>query len=215
MSVLRFLGFILGDDNDELCFFDGEDTNAPMLSCASDFFPNTPFIVQATAANSSGCLTVTFNSDGANQAAGWSASISCVASCQQIEAILVSTDPPVEPVDTGWIDVCPRQTITFEAMGNYPQNGTIYEHSDSTSNFEWDFGDGAIAYGLIVNHQYAEPGGYMVQLKIIDQQGCTNTNFISQRVRVSTRPNFNIGQRCPFSTLYRGQYRAQCSGGDV
>lgn len=194
---LTFSGVILGDANDALCFFDGEDTSAPMLSCSSDFFPNTPFIIQATAANTSGCVTVTFNSDGSNQAEGWSASIECVASCQQIEAILVTTDPPVEPIDTGWIDVCPMQTVTFEAMGNYPQNGVVYEHSDATSNFEWDFGDGAIAYGLIVNHQYAEPGGYVVQLKITDQQGCTNTNFISQRVRVSTRPTFDIGGDLP------------------
>lgn len=194
---LTFSGVIVADAGDELCFFDGETSAAPMLSCNTDFLPNTPFIIQATAANTSGCVTITFNSDGSGQAAGWNADIECVASCQQIQAILVSTDPPVMPADTGYIDVCPMERISFTAEGSYPQDGVVYNHSDFTSDFEWDFGDGAIAYGLTVNHAYAEPGGYVVQLTITDQEGCTNTNFISQRVRVSTRPTFAVGGDIP------------------
>ena len=92
-------------------FFDGPDDTAPMLSCVEDFAPGSPFIIQATAANVSGCVTVVFTSDASGEGAGWSAQINCVPSCQIIQARLVSTDPEVMPVDTGYIDACPGQRI--------------------------------------------------------------------------------------------------------
>lgn len=179
-------------DADMLCFFDGDDATAPQLSCAADFLGG-PFIVQATAVNTGGCLTVTFNSDGDTQGEGWHADINCIPSCQLIQAHLVSSDPPVMPIDTGWIDACPGQRVFFTGAGEYPQNGEIYQHSDFTSEFLWDFGDGITAVGPNVSHIYEEPGGYIVQLTITDQLGCVNSNFISQRVRISTRPDFSIG----------------------
>lgn len=178
---------------DELCFFDGPNTAAPAIACASDFSAGAAFIIQATAVNASGCITVTFNSDAAGQGAGWSADINCIPSCQTIIAVLDHADPAVEPVDTGWIDICPGERVFFYGIGNYPQNGAVYNHSDLTSDFEWDFGDGVITYGPTVSHVFEEPGGYVVQLEITDQLGCKNTNFVSQRVRVAPRPDFELG----------------------
>ncbi len=176
---------------DMLCFFDGPDVTAPMLSCHDDY--QVPQItIQATAANASGCLTMTFVSDGAGTAQGWNAAISCVPSCQTIIADLVSSIPEVMPVDTGWIDVCPGDRVFFTGAGIYPQDGLVYNHSDLTSNFEWNFGDGDIGYGPNVSHRYDEPGGYIVQLKITDQLDCYSTNFITQRIRVSGPPNYNL-----------------------
>ncbi len=181
---------------DALCFFDGSDSGAPALGCVADFAAASTFIIQATA-EGDGCLTVTFNSDGSDEDGGWAALIECIPSCQIIESILVSSDPMVNPVDTGWIDVCPDQRVFFTGAGGYPQNGVDYQHSDATSSFEWNFGDGATGVGPNVSHTYEEPGGYIVQLTITDQLGCTNTNFLKQRVRVSTRPEFNIGGGIP------------------
>lgn len=178
---------------DELCFFDGQDVTAPLLGCASDFGGAAAFIIQATAVNSSGCITLTFNSDGADQAPGWSADINCIPSCQTILAVLDDSDPIVEPSDTGYIDICPGERVFFWGRGEYPQDGAVYNHSDQTSDFEWDFGDGVITYGPNVSHVFEEPGGYIVQLAITDQLGCKNTNFISQRVRVAPRPHFAAG----------------------
>jgi gliding motility-associated-like protein len=178
---------------DELCFFDGPTTGAPALSCVSDFSPGAAFIIQASAANPSGCITVTFDSNGSGQGEGWSADINCIPSCQTILAVLDHTTHAANPVDTGWIDVCPGERVFFYGKGAYPQNGTSYNHSDMTSNFEWDFGDGVITYGTTVSHIFDEPGGYVVQLEITDQLGCQNTNFISQRVRVAPRPEFMLG----------------------
>ncbi|MCF8246829.1 MAG: proprotein convertase P-domain-containing protein [Saprospiraceae bacterium] len=178
---------------DELCFFDGPTTASPALSCASDFTPGAAFIIQATAVNTSGCITVTFDSDGIGEGAGWSANINCIPSCQTILSVLDNTNPTANPVDTGWIDICPGERVFFYGKGAYPQNGAVYNHSDLTSSFEWDFGDGGITYGPTVSHIFDEPGGYVVQLEITDQLGCKNTNFVSQRVRVAPRPYFMLG----------------------
>ncbi len=178
---------------DNLCFYDGTSTAAPQLSCASQFEAGQAFIIQATAVNPSGCLTITFTSDGVGQGAGWSADINCVAACQLIRANLVNSTPAVMPADTGWIDVCPGQRVFFSGAGAYPQNGAVYNHSDLTSSFRWTFGDGGSAVGPNVSYVFEESGGYIVQLTITDQFGCKNTNFLTQRVRVSTQPTFNVG----------------------
>ncbi len=178
---------------DQLCFYDGTSAAAPQLSCASEFEAGQPFVIQATAVNPSGCLTITFSSDAAGEGAGWSADINCIAACQLIRANLVSSTPAVVPADTGWIDVCPGQRVFFTGNGSYPQNGLVYNHSDLTSSFRWNFGDGGSAVGPDVSYVFEEPGGYVVQLTITDQFGCKNTNFLTQRVRVSTQPTFNIG----------------------
>ncbi len=182
---------------DELCFFDGMNTGAPSLMCASDFTPGAPFIVQATAANTSGCLTLTFNSNSTGEGAGWSADINCIPACQLIQAELVSTTPAVNPPDTGYIDICPGDRVFLTGSGIYPQDGVVYNHSDFTSSFTWDFGDGTFAVGPTTSHVYEEPGGYIIQLTIEDQFGCKNTNFISQRVRVSTYPDFELAGDVP------------------
>ncbi len=182
---------------DNLCFFDGEDATATQLSCAADFPAGGSFIIQATAVNPSGCLTLVFTSDGTDEGAGWSADMNCIAACQIITSNLVGSIPFVMPVDTGYIDICPGDGIEFFGAGTYPQDGAVYPHSDETSDFFWDFGDGTMGQGPNVFKVYDEPGGYTVQLTIIDQFGCLNTNFISQRVRVSTYPSFGISDMIP------------------
>ena len=178
---------------DQLCFYDGQTTADPSLGCASDFVPGAAFIIQATAPNTSGCITVTFDSDFILQSEGWSADINCIPACQTITSVLDSSDPMVEPADTGYIDICPGDRVFFTGRGDYPQDGTAYSHSDLTSTFEWDFGDGTNSLGTNVSHVYDEPGGYIVELKITDQLGCQNTNFIKQRIRVAPKPDFGVG----------------------
>ncbi len=181
---------------DLLCFYDGTDSSGPSLGCQTDYSTGDGFIVQATAANPSGCITVTWESNGGT-APGWVGTISCVQQCQTVLADLVMSTPIVEPADTGWIDICPGDVVTFNGGGVYPQNNLIYNQSDNTSVFEWDFGDGSSAFGPNVTHQYNTPGGYIVELFITDQAGCRSTNFIKQRIRVSGPPIFNITDDLP------------------
>ena len=178
---------------DELCFFDGPNTAAPSLGCASDFANGAAFIIQATAPNASGCLTLTFTSNATGQGAGWSADINCIAACQTIFSVIEASDPMIEPADTGYIDICPGDRVFFTGRGEYPQNGAVYSHSDLSSQFTWEFGDGTSSLGPNVSHVYNEPGGYIVELIIKDQFGCKNTNFIKQRIRVAPKPHFELG----------------------
>lgn len=188
---LSFSGVLL-NPGDELCFYDGPDINAPLLICASDYPPGEPFIVQSTAVNVNGCLTVVLQTNGSGNAAGFAAVISCVASCQTVLAHLVSTNPLAVPVDTGWMDICPKERVFLTGEGLYPQNGFKYNQSDLTTKFEWNFGDGGIAYGPNASHRYDQPGGYYIQLFLTDIQGCRSTNLLNQRVRVAPRPHFDL-----------------------
>lgn len=178
--------------SDDLCFFDGPNVNSPTLGCFKEFDGASHFIIQATAANSSGCVTVTFKSSLFFNSQGWSAEIRCIASCQLITAEIASTTPLATPVDTGWINVCPGDVVSFQGKGVYPQNGLSYQHSDNTSSFFWDFGDGTIEMGQNTSHQFNKPGGYLVNLNIVDQLGCKSTNSMTRRIRVAPKPYFEI-----------------------
>jgi gliding motility-associated-like protein len=191
------LGFDFLDlaPGDIMCFYDGEDTNAPLLACSSDFSITENAIIQTNVTNASGCLTVRFISNGSNQKKGWVANVICIPSCQTIRAVVDATNPIVVPKDTGWIDACPNQTrVSFKASGIYPQNGFAYTQNDTINSFEWNFGDGTpVGKGPEVDHIFEKSGGYIVRLTITDTMGCQNINYIKQRVRVSTRPTFNLG----------------------
>lgn len=180
---------------DKLCFYDGLSTASDSLICIESFFNGVPIIVQATAANPSGCLTVTFRSNNTvTNEKGWQASIDCVPSCQLIQAVIENTSPKSVPLERGYIDICQGERVFFNGNALYPQNNLVYEHNATTSTFEWDFGDGSFAVGNNVSHSYNQPGGYQVTLTITDQFGCTNGNFAFQRVRVATKPTFKIGE---------------------
>lgn len=190
---LTFRSLDLGG-RDELVFYDGPNTNSPLLQVVDDRSNDiVPFSVSATRTNISGCMTVRFTSSRllffSSEGEGWRADIGCINRCQVIQAELVSSNPLVMPADTGWIDACIGQEISFEGRGIFPQEGLFYSHAESAEYF-WDFGDGSRATGTNVTHTYTASGGYIVQLTIIDQVGCISVNNIDQRVRISPRPTF-------------------------
>ena len=180
--------------SDRLTFYDGVNTTAPVLDILQRGDNNiVPVAFSATRNNVSGCLTVVFESRVIfTNGAGWEAEISCIERCQVIQSELVRTVPAVLPIDTGYVDACIGQEITFEGRGKFPQEGLFYSHANSAQYF-WDFGDGSARMeGKIVNHTYQQSGGYVVQFTVIDQNGCINTNTIDQRVRISPKPNFAV-----------------------
>lgn len=173
---------------------DLEDPATLIFEANGGDFPQG-FIVEATAANSSGCLTVVFVPNGVG--AGFNALIECVRACHPVRSTLASSDPEIMPVDTGYIDICPGQAVTFIGAGIYPESGIIYAQSDATSTFEWNFDDGTTATGPGVSHIFQNPGGYTVQLTITDAAGCKNINQINQRVRVAPFPRFPLQTAIP------------------
>jgi len=142
-------------DGDVLNFYNSNgDTSSPPLLQATSRLNGSPFIVQATAINTSGCLTVEFISNSTGQGEGWNAAMNCIPACQLIQSELTNTTPTADAPENGFINVCIGDEITFNGRGIYPEDGEVYNHSDATSTFLWDFGDGATAEGRAVDHSY-------------------------------------------------------------
>lgn len=193
-----FSSFQLGN-GDQLCFYDGNSTAAPLIGCSTSAIPF--FVIQATAANATGCITVQFTSDALFNSGGWQASISCVFPCQTILSDLISSSPVVD-TSTGTIDICEGETVTFAGQGLYPQNNITYAQSDATSTFEWTI-EGQTFTGAFVTYTFNNPGGFRVQLEVTDVNGCKSSNLLNQEVRVSGTPQFT-GTTIPNSPVCAG-----------
>ncbi|MCD6473765.1 MAG: PKD domain-containing protein, partial [Thermoplasmata archaeon] len=59
-----------------------------------------------------------------------------------------------------------------------------YDSDGSIVNYTWDFGDGSIAYGCIVNHSYSNDGIYNVTLIVKDDDGDVAT--IEKQISVAS-----------------------------
>ncbi|NJN77503.1 MAG: hypothetical protein HC803_03545, partial [Saprospiraceae bacterium] len=195
---------------DQMCFYDGTTTSAPLLGCMTQAFPLLQ--IQASAGNTSGCVTVEFTSNAAGVGSGWQANISCITPCQTILSELASSTPQVDAI-TGTIDICAGETVTFAGQGNYPQNNITYAQSDATSTFVWKI-DGQVYNGQAASHTFNNPGGFRVQLEITDANGCKNTNLLSQEVRVSGTPDFS-NTTIPISPVCSGDTLAVLFGNVV
>lgn len=61
-------------------------------------------------------------------------------------------------------DIKVGEAITFSALKSFDQDGKIVD-------YRWNFGDGMVADGLIVDHTFKKPGEYYVTLKVTDDKG--------------------------------------------
>ncbi|MGC9332366.1 MAG: PKD domain-containing protein, partial [Bacteroidales bacterium] len=184
-----------------LCVYDGQDASAPELVCWDENTTSGMIAAQAQNTNESGCLHFVFNAGVSG--ASWSGTFSCNFVCQAPMLVdIVSTDPPtVEEGGVDYVNVCWDENnnqsfpVTFNAEGSYP-GGTGYPLDDDNVTFTWEFGDGTQESGVgltSVTHNFPSREGYTVILSIEDSQGCTNTNSMTQRVRVSRAPIWNDG----------------------
>ncbi len=185
--ILDFTAFNLqpmaGPNGDFMYIYDGPDTNAPLIGTYNGSLPaDSPGIVSPTPANTSGCLTIEFTSDGFTNRPGWAATITCFTPCQNINAVFVSSNPPRDPV-TNEIEACQNDPITFNGDG-------VFSNTGAGAVYTWDFGDGTTDVGQTVNHSYVAEGYYQVGLSITDPLGCSSSNTISVFVKISTTPDF-------------------------
>ncbi|MGZ3862721.1 MAG: CUB domain-containing protein [Bacteroidia bacterium] len=109
---VNFSSFSTEATYDFLYVYDGNSTAAPLLGQ----FSGTPTLgtITATTANSTGCLTFKFTSDGATVSSGWAATISCVG----------SGVAPYYVINTGGTQtICSGNFYDSGAgVGNYPNN---------------------------------------------------------------------------------------------
>ncbi|MFC2078619.1 PKD domain-containing protein [Candidatus Bipolaricaulota bacterium] len=75
--------------------------------------------------------------------------------------ILEPNAPPVATFTAAPSAVVPQETVQFDAAGSLDGDGWIV-------SYQWDFGDGQTAHGMIVEHQFSTPGTFTVILRVID-----------------------------------------------
>ena len=88
----------------------------------------------------------------------------------EYSVVLVSSGPPppADPV-ASFTAGCAERLCDFDGSGSSDADGSI-------TSYDWDLGDGTLASGPSVQHEYADPGGtYTVRLTVTDDSGATGT----------------------------------------
>jgi subtilisin-like proprotein convertase family protein len=188
------------DPTDTMYIFDGPSIAAPLLGAFNSATNPTGMNVQATFINNpSGCLTVRFRSDGANEGTGWIAKVACGNLAQpfypHLEAFVNgSATNALNPIDTGYVDVCLGDSILLVAKPQFPYSlentGTGYSQNLTNVNYSWSIGGVGT---LPVNNDsvwFVPPArqGYFVDLRIQDQ--FPQNQRITCKIRVSQLPIF-------------------------
>lgn len=160
---------------DRIRIWDGDNTGATFLGeyTGTDLQGLT---VAATTFNPTGCLTVQFISNGAG-VGDFAASILCFTPCDRPTAVATMSEP-------GPALVCLGEEVSFDGTQSYAATGF------SIVSYTWDFGDGTTATGPTATHSYSEPGEYIVQLNLVDDNSCVNSNVVDLQILVSTTPIF-------------------------
>ena len=98
------------------------------------------------------------------------------------------------------------EIVTFDASSSTPDGGTII-------NYQWDFGDGNYADGIIVTHVYNSAGIYTVTLNVTDSEGLWDVEQKQIEVKapllVSISPTsafIIVGQSISFTSSVSGGY---------
>ena len=160
---------------DRLRVWDGDNTGATFLG----EYTGTGLqglVVSATTFNATGCLTVQFISN-ANGTGDFAASITCFTPCDRPVAVASMSEalPAM---------VCVGEEVSFDGSASYAA-GTF-----EIVSYEWVFDDGNTASTPTTTHSFSEPGEYIVQLNLIDDNDCVNSNVVDLQVLVSTTPSF-------------------------
>jgi gliding motility-associated-like protein len=171
-------------NSDQLYVYDGMNTSAPPLGPYSGSVANLQ--ITATINNPTGCLTFVFDPNGPANAGspGWEALIECTTPCANPSMVSAITNPqPDGAIQT--VSVCMNAPVSFSGAGSAAQPGF------TIGAYTWDFDDGTSSTGITATHSFEEPGEYLVNLTVTDNNGCNNLNVNPLQVLVSTKPTFS------------------------
>lgn len=175
---------------DQMSIYDGSSTADPLLGSWTG--GDSPGIIGASFANTSGCLTLVFTSNDIGTGV-FGAAITCYQPCEPPTAVanVVSETIPVLG--------CQDEVFSFDASASYAATGFNIEQ------YIWDFGDGNMdsTSGATTQHSFPEPGEYVTQVTVIDDNGCVNTNLVDLQILVSTTPLFT--GLTPSQTICQGE----------
>jgi gliding motility-associated-like protein len=196
---VNFTSFQTEASLDVLCIYNGPNTTSPLLGCYSG--TNTLNGISFKSTHPTGSLTFSFTSDASIQLNGWAATISCTFGCQSFVANADSTFPIGDTNDI--IKVCIGSTVDMFGDASYPNSGTHYNQSNSTSTFTWKTGDGFTIPGKNVNHTFNTPGVFYLSLIVEDTIGCKSVKQ-GKKVIVSLEPSFKSVTILPSDSICFG-----------
>ncbi len=186
------------DDSDWIYVYDGPTTASPLLGQHNSVTNPNGFAYTASWNNPSGCLTVVFISDASVQGTGWAANAACGNPNQpfdpHIEAFVNGVGPnALNPIDTGYVDVCFGDSILFVAKPIFPYSfeTTGYGYSQNLGNvsYTWYTSDGSPHPNNDSIWFYPPTrNGFLIDLKITDN--FPQIERMLCKVRVSQLPNF-------------------------
>ncbi len=184
--------------SDTLFIYDGPNTNAPLLGAYNSATNPLGFYVQASFANNpSGCLTVQFVSDGANEGTGWVANVACGNFPQpfepHLEAYKYGTGPNIlNPADTGFVDICLEDSVLLIAKPSFPYSfestNSGYSQNVSNCDYEWTIAGLPYPNNDSIWFKPTQRAGYYVDLRITDD--FPQSERITCKIRVSQQPLF-------------------------
>ncbi|WP_296378672.1 choice-of-anchor L domain-containing protein [Winogradskyella sp.] len=182
--ILDFTRFSTQAGSDIMTIYDGDSTASPVIGNFSGSV--SPGRVVST--HPSGCLTVTFSSNGFGNTLGWQANILCATACQTITASIDSTTPAVNMV-SNQIEILAGETVNFNGSA-------VFSDTDANASYLWNFGTGGTDTALITSHQFDTSGTFNVTFTASDDNplGCSDT----QTVTVVVAP--------PFVTINNGAF---------
>jgi len=182
---------------DTLYIYDGPSTAAPLIGAYNSGTNPVGLFAQASWNNPTGCLTLRFKSNGANEGTGWVANVACGNPPQPItphvEAFKNGGGSNImNPLDTGYVDLCPGDSVLLKALPSFTYSlentNTGYSQTNANCTFTWTIGGVGQFTGSQIWFTPTNSTGYYVDLAITDQFPQTiHTNF---KVRVSVPPIF-------------------------
>ncbi|MFZ5553510.1 MAG: PKD domain-containing protein [Bacteroidota bacterium] len=170
-----------GNNIDNFTIYDGNTTGAPTLGTYTGNGLQG-LVVSCTNFNTSGCLTIEFHSNSAGTG-NFAATISCVTPCQRPTAVL---DSPIPAAPDTCFKICTGESMTFDGSSSFAAAGF------NIAQYTWNFDDGTIdsTSGPVASHTFNQEGEFLVDLYILDDNGCAATNRVTVQVLVGTTPSF-------------------------
>ncbi|MEN9303047.1 MAG: hypothetical protein RL264_1476 [Bacteroidota bacterium] len=184
--------------SDTIYIYDGPSTSAPLLGAYNSATnPNGFYVAASFENNPTGCLTLVFHSDGANEGTGWVANVACGNLPQpyypHITALKNGTGQNIlNPLDTGYVDICLGDSILFTATPLFPYSlestGTGYAQNAGNCTYQWTISGVGQFNTSSFWFKPTQRVGYYVDLRMTDP--FPQIKRLTCKVRVSQQPLF-------------------------
>lgn len=181
LSTINTAGVGNPSNADSFTIYDGDNTGATSLGTYTGN-QLQGLIVSCTSLNTTGCLTLVFQSNDQGNGV-FAAGITCETPCQRPTVVMTSPTVNNNPQR-----ICDGDIVSFDGSNSYAVP------SFNIETYIWNWGDGNIdtlTTGITTHEFNNGDGEYSVNLFVIDDNGCINSNLETIKVQVGTYPNMS------------------------